>query len=183
MSQLEVASKNQPDEATPGALDGDSSAALSKVAGEVERKLREIGVQEDWLRFGKPVAERILDRRTRIESYAPGQVFALVRWASNDYGTVGSTLTIAQAAGFGEPFTTLPQVDPGAQILLSVRSWPKVRQVFALIDAIEDVGIHPCDVAPDHWHHVHNRLAGGMQVRSYSPARHRDWLRRRKLQS
>ncbi|HCB79103.1 MAG TPA: glycosidase, partial [Erythrobacter sp.] len=45
-------------------------------------------------------------RRTRIESYAPGQVFALVRWASNDYGTVGSTLTIAQAAGFGEPFTT-----------------------------------------------------------------------------
>jgi len=141
------------------------------------------GVQEDWLRFGKPVAERILDRRTRIESYAPGQVFALVRWASNDYGTVGSTLTIAQAAGFGEPFTTLPQVDPGAQILLSVRSWPKVRQVFALIDAIEDVGIDPCDVAPDHWHHVHNRLAGGMQARSYSPARHRDWLRRRKLQS
>ncbi|HCB79102.1 MAG TPA: glycosidase, partial [Erythrobacter sp.] len=83
----------------------------------------------------------------------------------------------------GEPFTTLPQVDPGAQILLSVRSWPKVRQVFALIDAIEDVGIDPCDVAPDHWHHVHNRLAGGMQVRFYSPARHRDWLRRRKLQS
>ena len=141
------------------------------------------GVQEDWLRFGKPFAERILDRRTRIESYAPGQVFALVRWASNDYGTVRSTLTIAQAAGFGEPFTTLPQVDPRAQILLSVRSWPKVRQVFALIDAIEDVGIDPCDVAPDHWHHVHNRLAGGMQVRSYSPARHRDWLRRRKLQS
>ena len=53
----------------------------------------------------------------------------------------------------------------------------------ALIDAIEDVGIDPCDVAPDHWHHVHNRLAGGMQVRFYSPARHRDWLRRRKLQS
>ncbi len=140
------------------------------------------GVQEDWLRFGKPVAERILNRRTRIESYAPGQVFALVRWASNDYGTVRSTLTIAQAVNTCEPFTTLPQVDPGAQILLSVRSWPKVRQVFALIDAIEDVGIDPCDVAPDHWHHVHNRLAAGMQARSYSPARHRDWLRRRKLQ-
>ena len=141
------------------------------------------GVQEDWLRFGKPVAERILNRRTRIESYAPGQVFALVRWASNDYGTVGSTLTIAQAVNTCEPFTTLPQVDPGAQILLSVRSWPKVRQVFALIDAIEDVGIDPCDVAPDHWRHAHNRLAAGMQTRSYSPARHRDWLRRRKLQA
>ena len=49
-------------------------------------------VLEDWLRFGKPVAGRILDRRTRIESYAPGQVFALVGWASNDFGTVRSTL-------------------------------------------------------------------------------------------
>ena len=141
------------------------------------------GVQEDWLRFGKPFAERILDRRTRIESYAPGQVFALVRWASNDYGTVRSTLTIAQAVNTCEPFTTLPQVDPGAQVLLSVRSWPKVSQVFALIDAIEKDGIDPCDVAPDHWRHVHNRLAASMQARSYRLARHRDWLRRRKLQS
>ena len=141
------------------------------------------GVQEDWLRFGKPVAARILDRRTRIESYAPGQVFALVRWASNDYGTVRSALTIARAVGIGDPLTTTPQVDPGAQILLSVRGWPKVRQAFALIDAIEDDGIDSCDVAPDHWRHVHNRLAAGMQARPYSPARHRDWLRRRKLQS
>mgnify|MGYP000262324399 FL=1 len=141
------------------------------------------GVQEDWLRFGKPVAGRILDRRTRIESYAPGQVFALVRWVSNDYGTVRSALTVARAVGISEPLTTIPQVDPGAQILLSVRSWPKVRQVFALIDAIEKDGIDPCDVAPDHWRHAHNRLAAGMQARSYSPARHRDWLRRRKLQS
>ena len=141
------------------------------------------GAQEDWLRFGKPVEERILDRRTRIESYAPGQVFAFVRWASNDYGTVRSALTIARAVGIGDPLTTLPQVDPGAQILLSVRSWPKVRQVFALIDVIEENGIDSCDVAPDHWRHVHNRLAAGMQARSYSPARHRDWLRRGKLQS
>ena len=141
------------------------------------------GVQEDWLRFGKPVAGRILDRRTRIESYAPGQVFALVRWVSNDYGTVRSALTVARAVGISEPLTTIPQVDPGAQILLSVRSWPKVRQVFALIDAIEEDGIDPCDVAPDHWRHVHNRLAGSMQARSYRLARHRDWLRRRKLQS
>ena len=141
------------------------------------------GVQEDWLRFGKPIEERILDRRTRIESYAPGQVFGLVRWASNDYGTIRSALAIARAAGIGDPVTTLPQVDPGAQILLSVKGWPKVRQSFALIDAIEEHGIDPCDVAPDHWRHVHNRLAAGMQARPYSPARHRDWLRRRKLQS
>ena len=67
LSQLEVASKNQPDEATPGALDGDSSAALSKVAGEVERKLREIGVQEDWL-AGIPEASVLRTHRVRLSN-------------------------------------------------------------------------------------------------------------------
>ncbi|NCP00880.1 MAG: glycosidase [Rhodobacterales bacterium CG15_BIG_FIL_POST_REV_8_21_14_020_59_13] len=141
------------------------------------------GIREDWLRFGKPVAERILDRRTRIESYAPGQVFALVRWASNDYGTVRSSLDIVRAVASGEAFTTVPQVDPGGEILLSVRGWPKVRQTFELIDAIEQAGHDPCEIAPDHWRHMHNRLAAGMLPRIYGKDRHHAWLRRRKLKS
>lgn len=139
------------------------------------------GIREDWLRFGRPVAERIIDRRTRIESYAPGQVFGLVRWASNDYGTRHSSLAIVRAVGPGETFTTLPQVDPGGEILLSVRGWPKVRAGFALIDAIEQAGFDPCAVAPDHWRHMHNRLAAGMQPRAYDRSRHRAWCLRRRL--
>ncbi len=141
------------------------------------------GAREDWLRFGKPVADRIIDRRTRIESYAPSQVFALVRWASNNYGTIRSTLDIVRAVASGEAYTTLPQVDPGGDLLLSVRGWPKVRRVFTLIDAIEQAGINPCEVAPDHWLHMHNRLAVGMEPRCYVFDRHRTWLRRRNLQS
>ena len=41
------------------------------------------GKREDWLKFGKPVAERIIDRRQRIEYYAAGEVFGLERWATN----------------------------------------------------------------------------------------------------
>ena len=141
------------------------------------------GVQEDWLRFGKPVGERIIDRRTRIESYAPGQVFALVRWASNDYGTRHSALTIVRAVGHGDAFSTLPQVDPGGEILLSVRGWPKVRAAFGLIDAIEAAEFDPCDIAPDHWRHIHNRLSVGMPPRPYDPRRHRAWCLRRRLSS
>ena len=48
------------------------------------------GEREDWLKFGTPIANRIVDRRQRIESYVAGQLFALVRWASNEYGTVSS---------------------------------------------------------------------------------------------
>lgn len=141
------------------------------------------GMHEDWLRFGKPVAERIIDRRTRIESYAPGQVFAFVRWASNDYGTVRSRLDVLLAVGEGEPVTRFPQITPGAEILLSVSGWRKVERVFKLIDAIEALGIDPCEVAPDHWRHVHNRLIAAETPRGYSPARHRAWLARKKLQS
>ncbi len=139
------------------------------------------GVSEDWLRFGKPVAERIRDRSTRIESYAPGQVFALVRWASNDYGTRRSVLLVVRAVGRGEAYSSLPQVDPGGEILLSARGWPKVRTVFERIDAIEQAGFDPCDVAPDHWRHVHNRLSVGMAPRPYDRRRHEAWRLRRRL--
>src|SRR3546814_4534611 len=101
------------------------------------------GQHEDWIKFGRPVAERIVSRSERIESYMAGQVFALVRWASNDYGTVRSTLDIVQAVSSGEHCATVPQVDPGGELLLSVHGWPKVAQVFRLIDAIEASGIDP----------------------------------------
>ena len=139
------------------------------------------GSQEDWLKFGKPVADRIVSRSERIESYAASQVFGLVRWASNDYGTVRSALDIVRAVDGHEPCTPVQQVDPGGEVLLSVHGWPKVAQVFRLIDVIEAAGIDPCDVAPDHWRHIHNRMAGREVPRDYSPARHRAWLQRKML--
>lgn len=54
------------------------------------------GIREDWLRFGRPTAERIINRNTRIESFAPGQVFALVRWAFD--GFVNACQTIRKAS-------------------------------------------------------------------------------------
>ncbi len=139
------------------------------------------GSQEDWLKFGKPVAEKIIDRRQRVESYAAGQVFGLVRWAANDYGTIRSTLDVVRAVGAHQPCTPIAQVDPGGELLLSVRGWPKVSQVFRLIDAIEASGIDPCEVAPDHWRHIHNRMAGRERPRGYSLARHCAWLQRKAL--
>ena len=141
------------------------------------------GKHEDWLKFGKPVADRIVSRSERLESYAPGQVFALVRWASNDYGTIRSTLDIVRAVKPHEPVTPVMQVDPGGEVLLAVHGWPKVAQVFRLIDTIEASGIDPTEVAPDHWRHIHNRMAAREVPRAYAPARHRAWLQRKALLS
>lgn len=136
---------------------------------------------ERWIRFGAPILDRIIDRRRRLLSFAAGSVFAFVRWASNDYGTVLSRLAIVRAVADGEAYSTLPDVTPGGEVLLHLRGWPRVRQALALIDAVEDLGIDPVLAAPDYWRHAHNRLLVGHRPRAYTPARHRAWLLRREL--
>ncbi len=136
---------------------------------------------ERWIRFGAPFADQILDRRRRLLSFAADSIFGFVRWASNDYGTLLSRLDVVRAVAPGEAFTTLPCVTPGGELLLHLGGWPKVRLALALIDAIEDIGVDPCAVAPDYWRHAHNRLIAGFRPRAYSLARHRAWLLRREI--
>jgi hypothetical protein len=136
---------------------------------------------ENRIRFGRAVAEQIIDRRRRILSFAPGTVFAFVRWTSNDFGTVISRVDILRAATPGQGHSTVPWVKPGGDILLRLSGWSKVERVLQLIDAVEALDIHPADVAPDYWHHVHNRLSVNETPRPYTRARHQTWLRRRRI--
>lgn len=136
---------------------------------------------ENWIRFGHEAQEQILDCRRRVFSFRPGSVFAFVRWAANDFGTIASRIDILHAVAPGEACQTVPFVRPGGEILLRVAGWPKVEQVLRHIDAVEDAGIDVCTVAPDHWRHVGNRLNAGEQPRVYTMARHRAWLRRQEI--
>jgi hypothetical protein len=138
---------------------------------------------EHWIRFGRDVAEQILDRRRRILSFAPNSVFAYVRWAANDYGTVVSRIDILRAVEPGEAFSTVGYVRPGGDILLRLSGWPKVERVLQEIDAVEQLGIDPADACPDHWRHVQNRLASGDAPRRYTRERHRAWLLRRRIEA
>lgn len=137
---------------------------------------------EHWIRFGRVARDEIIDRRRRIVSFRPDAVFAFVRWAANDYGTIISRIDVVRAVAADEPFTTLPFVRPGGEILLTIEGWPKVSQVLAAIDATDAAGVDPCDAAPDHWRHVHNRIAAGHQPRPYTLERHRAWLKRREIE-
>ena len=83
------------------------------------------GRHEQWIRFGRVAAERILSRRTRVAAFRPGAVFAFVRWTSNDFGTIHSNIAIALAVAPGESHSTLPFVRPGAEILARIDGWPK----------------------------------------------------------
>ena len=138
---------------------------------------------EHWIRFGAIASEKVLDRSRRVVSFAPGSVFAFVRWASNDFGTVISRVDIVRAIAPGEAFSTLPFVRPGGDILLRISGWPKVEQVLQIIDAMEAAGIDPVDAAPDHWRHVHNRLTAGEEPRPYNTTRHNAWLLRQRTEA
>lgn len=137
---------------------------------------------ENWIRFGRDVHERIIDRRRRILSFRPNSLFAFVRWASNDFGTVISRVDILRAVAPGEPYQTIPFVQPGGDILLQLAGWPKVERVLQAADAIEALGIDPADVSPDHWRHVHNRLTAGDEPRAYTVAQHRAFRLRRRAE-
>ena len=137
---------------------------------------------EHWIRFGRKSYEQIIDRRRSVVGFAPGSVFAFVRWANGDHGTVVSRIDIVRAIGRGEPFQTLPFVRPGGEILLKIEGWPKVEDVLRHVDAIERAGIDACDVAPDHWRHVAQQMQVGEAPRSYTPERHQAWLKRREIE-
>lgn len=157
-------------------------AASRSAVTEVELTWVE-GRLEHWIRFGRVAAERIMSRSTKVVAFRPGAIFAFVRWTSNDYGTVHSSIAIVAATNAEAPYATLPFVRPGGDILLRIDGWPKVQRVLEAVDAVEAVGIDACDAAPEHWRHVGNRIAIGMPFRPYGRDRHAAWLRRRAIEA
>ena len=136
---------------------------------------------EHWIRFGRDVAEKILDPPRRILSFAPDSIVAYVRWASGDFGTIVSRIDILRTVRRGEAFSTVPYVRPGGDILLRIAGWPKVERVLQAIDVVEQIGINAADACPDYWRHVHNRLIAGEALRTYSREQHRAWMLRRTI--
>ena len=136
---------------------------------------------ERWVRFGQVADEQLVSRRIRFVGFAPGAVFAFVRWASNGRGGAASQLDILQAVCRSAPYSTVSGVTPGAEILLRLSGWPTVRKALEAIDAIEALGIDPSETAPDYWRHVGQRVSVGESARGYTRERHAAWLARRDL--
>ncbi|TPN86613.1 DUF2840 domain-containing protein [Mesorhizobium sp. CU2] len=138
---------------------------------------------EHRIRFGRAVHETIIDKRRRVVAFAPGSVFAFVRWAANDFGTVVSRIDIVRAVLPAEPYQTLPYIRPGGVILLRITGWDKVERVLQLIDAIEATGLDPVEAAPDYWRQTHNRLVAGGTPPAYSIEQHQGFLLRKRASS
>ena len=134
-----------------------------------------------WLLFGEPLGEEIIDRRRKKVSFDADQIFALVRWKSNDYGTVFSAIDILQAGPRDGDNIDIRSVKGHVISLLSITGWHKVKQVMEHVDAIRALDIDPEHVCPDHWRHVEARFLAGDVPRTYTRARHEVWLQRGSL--
>ena len=125
-----------------------------------------------YLRFGRPVIQRFLNRRHRSVYFGPGQVFCRIWWEGNAYGTTRLELAILQAKGPQQFMQKVPGIAPGASILLRVGGDQAVRQVSRLIGAMQAQQIDPATVPPGFWRVVHNRLATRSEAPHYTPGRH-----------
>ena len=150
------------------------SRSTSRPNNGTASRSRPLSVNTGFASAGSPKNGRPT-RHTCVVSFAPGSIFAFVRWASNDFGTIISRVAVAP----GEPCSTLPFVRPRGEILVRIVGWPKVSRVFRAIDQVEMVCVDPADAARGHWRHVHNRLTAGEEPRPYTSARHNAWLMRR----
>ena len=146
----------------PGSSDTGCPAQLTKVAFVYHRRPYAM-----WLRFGKPHITCSPAPGHLVECYAPGQVFGLARSVSHGDGDARSSFDVLEGAWPGQSVSPMPDVDPGAHVLLSAKGWRTVSRIFALIDAIEALGIDPCSLAPAFWTEVQSRLPGNRARRSH----------------
>lgn len=131
------------------------------------------GSTERWIRFGCVVETHAVSRRNRFVAFAPGAVFAYVRWACGPRGALGARLDILQAVDRTGARVAVPGVTPGAVSLLRLNGWGRVRHALAVIDAVAETGVALEAVAPDHWRHVHNRMTASLAPQAYTQVRHR----------
>ena len=128
------------------------------------------GMVNDRVRFGRATAERIIDRRCRVELFEPGQVFGYVQWRANRYGTELWRAWVLRAAAPGELLETVPGIAPGAHIWLGLSGQARVQRALDLIDAIEAQGLDPSAVPESYWRTAQNRLAAGTACRIFGSA-------------
>lgn len=122
----------------------------------------------DWLRFGTPVAERKLDRRRAVASFAAGAIFGYVRWRANGFGTELWRAYVLRAGAPGDTLQTVPGIAPAADILVSTATEARVRRLLALIGALEVAGVAPQTAPESYWRVVQNRIAAGARLRLYA---------------
>lgn len=124
-----------------------------------------------WLRFGRPVREIVLDRWRRVAMFDPGAVCCRVKWIVKNDGAALWQLMVLQAPAPFDGAQRVAGVVPGACILLCADGELPVKEVLTAINAMEQLGVDPCNVAVTYWCALGNRLAAHQPLPEYTTER------------
>ncbi|HOI79577.1 MAG TPA: DUF2840 domain-containing protein [Petrimonas sp.] len=123
------------------------------------------------LLFGVPVASedlRFSEGYSRKNVYfKPDSLFALELWIANDHGTVIWMVYVLRAVWPGETANRVPQVEPGAQILLHARGKGRVRKVLLWLNHLQEEIEDLSGLSPEYFQSAHYSLKNGLEP--YSP--------------
>jgi hypothetical protein len=132
--------------------------------------LKARGRAGDRLRFGRPVSGGREPAGRAAFRFEPGQIFSVVRWRGDAFGTQTWRVVVAQAGRPGERLTRIPGVSPGAHLLIHAFGSTRARRALKAIDALESVAVlHR--VSPAYWRHLHECVTLGRTPHPYDPER------------
>ncbi len=126
---------------------------------------REKGIRRDRIRFGRSVAERRIARGLRQVFFAPDQVFCLVRWRRNAFGTVSWRLAVLRAGRADEAVEQIPGVAPGAHVLAHFRGVDRVRRALRELAALEKTTPDLAALTAAYWRRFHVLVLQNRPVR------------------
>ncbi len=121
------------------------------------------------LLFGHPVStvERdfVYGEKTRRSLYfEAGSIFGLDLWQRNEYGTCAWAVYVLQAPAKGEHAVTVPQVKPGAKVLLEAVGLQRAAKALRLLREIEET-TDPASLSPNRFLLTDFRLKASVRQR------------------
>lgn len=132
------------------------------------------GVRNYRLLFGHPEYIVSKDHRYKVTNqlafFKPGEIFGLDLWECNDFGTTRWSVYILQAAAPGDTVMRVPQVFPGAIVLLEAYGVERAKAVLAWLSNIE-LGSDPATLKPEQF------LAADFRLKAAIPQRKRRYSR------
>jgi hypothetical protein len=145
------------DSLSPALLRTSEAARFLALSARTLEKHRCHGTGPKYRKLGGRVIHALADlkawadRGIKESTSDPGSG-TVVRWGSDDSGTIFSRIDIFRAVREDERYSTVPDV---REILPRLPGWRKVVRVLEAIDIV-DAGIDPADAAPEHRRHVQN---------------------------
>ena len=125
-----------------------------------------------WLRFGKFIHEKNIDRRRAFVWFKPGQIFCYIRWWANDYGTQSWAMAILQSYHLGNNVQNYPGIEPGVDILLRVKGKTYVQRVLNILDDIENLNISLSEVSPNYYRYLGHYIMTSNLPHPYTVEQH-----------